>query len=51
MEHVSACSILPLMRIGHELNLFFHLAENGSYSSKAYAQIADVDEIYAREWL
>ena len=22
MEHVSACSIIPLMRIGDELNLF-----------------------------
>ena len=51
MEHVSACSILPLMRIGDELNLFFHLAENGPCSSKAFAQIAGVDERYAREWL
>ena len=51
MEHVSACSILPFMRIGDELNLFFHLAENSPCSSKAFAQIAGVDERYAREWL
>ena len=51
MEHVCACSILPLVRIGDELNLCLHLAENCSYSSKAYVQIADVDEIYARDWL
>ena len=51
MKHVSACSILPLMRIGDELNLFFHLAENGPCSLETFAQVADVDERYAQEWL
>ena len=51
MEHVSACSILPLVRIGDELNLCLQLAENCFYLSQAYAQIANVDEIYARDWL
>ena len=51
MEHVSACPILPLMRIGDELNLFVHLAENGPCSSKAFAQMTGVDERYTTDWL
>lgn len=51
MEHVSACSILPLMRIGDELNLFFTLAENGPCSIAVFSKTAGIDERYAREWL
>ena len=51
MEQVSACSILPLMRIGDELNLFFTLAENGPCSISVFSEIAGIDERYAREWL
>ena len=51
MEQVSACSILPLMRIGDELNLFLTLAENGPCSSSVFSEIAGIDERYAREWL
>lgn len=51
MENVSACSILPLMRIGDELGLFAALAEAGPCSSSDFADAAGIDERYAREWL
>ena len=51
MEHVSACAILPLMRIGDELHLFSHLAESGPCSSSDLAKKANIDERYCREWL
>ena len=51
METVSACSILPLMRIGDELGLFAALAEAGPCSCQAFADAAGIDERYAREWL
>ena len=51
MEHVSACALLPLMRIGDELNLFWCLAENGPCSTETFAKKAEIDERYGREWL
>ena len=51
MENVSACAILPLMRIGDELGLFHALAENGPCSSTDFANAARIDERYGREWL
>lgn len=51
MEHVSACALLPLMRIGDELDLFLYLAENGPCSSVQFAEKAGIDERYGREWL
>ena len=51
MEQVSACSLLPLMRIGDELNLFFTLAENGPCTTEIFSEAAGIDERYAREWL
>jgi len=51
MENVSACAILPLMRTGDELGLFYALAENGPCSSIVFANVAKFDGRYGREWL
>ncbi|MAI59134.1 MAG: hypothetical protein CML56_09205 [Rhodobacteraceae bacterium] len=51
MENVSACAILPLMRIGDELGLFNALAEKGPCSSAVLADTAKIDERYGLEWL
>ena len=51
MENVSACAILPLMRIGDELGLFAALAKVGPCTIDTFAQAAGIDERYAKEWL
>ena len=51
MENVSACAILPLMRIGDELGLFAALAKVGPCTIETFAQAAGIDERYAKEWL
>lgn len=51
MQNVSACSILPLMRISDELKLFAMLAEIGLCSVEKFAESAGIDARYGREWI
>ena len=51
MQDVAAAAVVPLMRIGDQLGLFKKLSELGEVSSKKFAEEAEVDERYLREWL
>ena len=51
MQDVAAAAVVPLMRIGDQLGLFKKLSEIGEVSSQKFADEAEVDERYLREWL
>ena len=51
MQDVAAAAVVPLMRIGDQLGLFKQLSELGEVSSQKFAEEAQVDERYLREWL
>ena len=51
MEDVAASALIPLMRIGDELDLFKKLDKFGPITSEHFANKANIDERYAREWL
>ncbi len=51
MQDVSASALIPLMRIGDELNLFKILGTYGPCSEKEFSDFAKIDNRYAREWL
>ncbi len=50
-ENVAAAQLVPLMRIGDELNLFTTLADAGPCDNASFAKVAGIDARYSLEWL
>lgn len=51
MENVAAAALVPLMRLGDELDLFPALARCGPATAEDFAASAKIDARYALEWL
>ena len=51
MQDMAAGALIPMMRIGDELNLFKNLFRLGPCTSNKFSAQVKMDQRYIREWL